>query len=542
MTAITERQIDRIALYGGPDASSTSRLRMQCRTHQRELHEIIAKDVNKLIQSPFFQTQFASFLPPAGSKGHYLNIRITGNALEVQKLQYDESAGTWNPVDSAAVVQLSGEAATSEGLQISQEMISHADEVYQKCVKAHARGHGSLDSRHVSRIDLDDDLDAPLRTRRGRSEELDSDEIDGLYRDLDKLTRRLERLTRRGDSAHSPEWHRLQERIARIEARIRALEDLDMDDDELPVGRPGRRDIDIDARLDRLEEILDGLSKAREPISESAALQRAREESEDLRRKFTDAERARLDAQSQVSDLLRAKAETTSSLIPNETLQTCLELADQLEAASSETTPPAPFLEQFQRLDPRVKDSVFFHTYLLHSPERYEDWDLGKYYFFNEHQHDRDFITTNGARAIAVRNFVLEHLAEKFHTASPSERTAILDIFHRLPEMERNNIYRHLWHIHKPHSSLERSRYGEFAFLSQEGLSATDVQRGRAIANHLQEKLVEHHKMQVDMAIEKCVEDLVAAEEKVQALRIENAQLQSELAAARLALATTHRT
>jgi predicted nucleic acid-binding Zn-ribbon protein len=436
--AATERQIDRIALY----SSSNAALRL-CPTHQRELRQTMARDVRRLVESPFFQTQFSSYLPSSGSNGAHMSI--TRNGLQVQKLQYDNEMDAWDVVDGTAIVELTGDGATNEGLQISQEMISDADHVYQRCLRAHL-ADGTIDSHQVSRIDLEE---GPL-----------------------------------------PASHR-----------------------------------SLTARTPLFEE-----------------WQRAREESSQLRRKLEEAEKTRSDAQSQVEELLRARNTAPATLMDAKLLQTCLALAEQFAAVGTHTEIPGELIDAFNRLDPKVRDSIFFHIYLLNSSERYDDWNLGRYYFFNEHQHGQDFKATNAQRALAIRHFVLEHLAENFETARTFEMaSAAMAVFGLLPTEEKNNVYRHLWHILKPSPREDYYRYGEFAFLSQQGRGATHIQRGRAIANHLQEKLMEHRRGLIDRAVQRLTGELTSVERKAAHFEKEYARVQLELEALQRKLDTASR-
>jgi hypothetical protein len=236
--------------------------------------------------------------------------------------------------------------------------------------------------------------------------------------------------------------------------------------------------------------------------------------------------------QSQVEELLRARNTAPATLMDAKLLQTCLALAEQFAVVGPQTEPPRELMEAFNRLDPKVRDSVFFHIYLLNSSERYDDWNLGRYYFFNEHQHGQDFKATNAQRALAIRHFVLEHLAENFETARTSEMaSAAMAVFGSLPTEEKNNVYRHLWHLLRPSPREDHYRYGEFAFLSQQGKEATHIQRGRAIANHLQEKLMEHRRGLIDRAMQRLTGELASVERKAVHFEKEHARVQLELEA-----------
>ncbi len=146
-----------------------------CCPHQKQLCDAIATNINKLVQSPFFQDKFRALFP-SDHTGTHFNIRLTDHSLIVRLMREDVLDHRLPPESEALTIDLHT-PENEEIIEINKTIIKQADAIYQQCQNEHfqphrttsshsLRDHDTRDLRHVSEDEIRDELDARPRYRR----------------------------------------------------------------------------------------------------------------------------------------------------------------------------------------------------------------------------------------------------------------------------------------------------------------------------------------------------------------------------------------
>ncbi|MBS0653929.1 MAG: hypothetical protein JSR39_10455, partial [Verrucomicrobia bacterium] len=223
-----------------------------CGSHNRELSEEIAGDLDDLVHSHFFQEKFGALFPE-DLAGAHLNMRLKDNSLIVQLMREESSGRRLAPEGEAVVIDLTA-PADEETIEINQTILDKADALFRKCQNGHIRSHRStaapslrdraVDLTRFSNDDLLDELAArrhdtiddlvptPRRTRSASPDRLErrtrgtrenpDDTLRGARQAQLNLQIQAERLSRDSD-ATDEQLIPLYEQIRRLEEQIQRL-------------------------------------------------------------------------------------------------------------------------------------------------------------------------------------------------------------------------------------------------------------------------------------------------------------------------------
>ncbi len=168
-----------------------------------------------------------------------------------------------------------------------------------------------------------------------------------------------------------------------------------------------------------------------------------------------------------------------------EFLSQALSLANTLNADPNNREMTEEDMASFTALPLEIKNKTFFHLYLLEMPEE-KNWKLGEEYFCQQNGHE----SSNEFRAEALRRAVLFYMT--LHLQKNEDKPLeLLATFQELPQEIQWEIHRHTWQLAAPKDTVVDDRYGEYAFLSENGHETTNAIRAEAIHRYLIENAIE---------------------------------------------------
>lgn len=177
---------------------------------------------------------------------------------------------------------------------------------------------------------------------------------------------------------------------------------------------------------------------------------------------------------------------TPNTPLPSmEFLSQALSLANTLDADPNNTEMTEEGKASFTALPLEIQHKTFFHLYLLEMPKE-NNWKLGEEYFCQQNGHE----SPNALRAEALRRAVLFYMT--LHLQKNEDKPLeLLATFQELPQEIQWEIHRHTWQLAAPKDTVVDNRYGEYAFLSENGHETTNAIRAEAIHRYLIENAIE---------------------------------------------------
>jgi hypothetical protein len=187
--------------------------------------------------------------------------------------------------------------------------------------------------------------------------------------------------------------------------------------------------------------------------------------------------------------LVSPSYQTTKSL---DLLTTLIEMANEFEKITDKTDVDRLKQQVIEKAKqaPDLQESIFYNLYILNKkknnlPEptnESERFLLGQYYFADEEYNNVK--TTNLDRALSLRLYVLQEMANHLLVKGKAIEREILKIYELLPQDIKNSVEGHLWQLDGCNKKQD-PLYGFKAFRELEGFTSDTNKKSRALSKTL---------------------------------------------------------
>jgi hypothetical protein len=201
--------------------------------------------------------------------------------------------------------------------------------------------------------------------------------------------------------------------------------------------------------------------------------------------------------QRQTKGIYRARPELSPPTvdISEESYKKMIQIANGLanEQNKNSTTMPSELMEEFNALAEKIRNDIFYQTYLLiGSPQRADAWQIGEKLFRADIS---DLKADNMCRAHAIRHFLIHSLATEFaKTPGKTPPLQLLERFNLLQEDERKATLMQLRYTQqrKGHEDTLEAAHDSFYHLNAR--TATNQERHQALIRALLKRIVEYQR------------------------------------------------
>jgi hypothetical protein len=217
-------------------------------------------------------------------------------------------------------------------------------------------------------------------------------------------------------------------------------------------------------------------------------------------------------------DALKAEIPLPKMDISEKSYNKMIQIANGLVSPENKdsTTMPAELVEEFNALDEKVRNDIFYQAYLLiDSPQSADAWQIGEKFFRGDIS---DLKADNTWRAHAIRHFLIHSLATEFaKTPGETPPVQLLEKFKLLQEEERNATLTQLRYTQqrKGHEDTFSAAYDSFYHLN--GKTATNQERQQALIRALLERIARYQRYASQAQLEQLKACYQEAFERLQA-------------------------
>lgn len=561
-----------------------------CRRHRQELRNAIYDELDDLVNTRLFQSQFKNFLPGSDEEVR-VKIRITGHDIIVQEVnESGRNVGPSQKINLNDIEDLDKQDI-EEAKEINRAILEKADQIYKDHLREFGRGtrspfplsgrtstieRGNRSARSLS--PSPSELRGRTRTqeeqsrsrKRRRHDYERSPSQDTAFEERDRTREnshsydRDSGIRRRGDTRsleqlgeNRSKQNRLEERSTSVSpsrfsenhehmrSRSEYQNNQQLDPVSFPPRSTVRNPLSVETDVAILRSNLNGLKKEAKSNSQIAQkLSKLEEQLKTLEQKIgtpsplgvSDRKIELLEEQLEEvlseNKILKANPSSISAPLVNRYhFDLLIQLIHELSSVdvSGSTHFPDSIKDKFMELPEGIRNAVYYQTYLLVDPkEAVEDpWPIGQRLFQGT---DSTLNMENLSRSHVLRHFLLHSLGSDF--ANAPEKTPppeLLNRFNQLPEEDRDAVLMQLEFIQPKGPDYRGPAH---AFIGSDRLSVTNQERGIAFNRVNLDRVSEyhrHHQRERIAAIQRIFQDAYEKLQSQSSINADAAQLRKEL-------------
>ncbi len=494
---ISASDVNNIHIYNGDKNPHELGL---CQRHRSELSHMVAEKLDELVASKLFQSQFKEFLPsPDSQENVKVKIHIKDREISVQKLD-ERGKGTGNSkkihLDRIGVDR----AEIEEAEAVNQSILKQANKIYQDHLsepKHRKRRAPSLNRRtshyehrrgphrrDASRSHFrNENRPSYYRSERGRrSRSIERHAHRHHYRDHSVSEERHDRPSpsreryehHRGRTYHP---HSASPTLVHRYPGISFETDLHHKKRRKPP-KHTHQNPEPNITPPKIET-----TTLTNPSNPGPNIPLPRTELSPLPKPLTSNE------QPIRNEILSETHLPQLSAITSMDFDRMIHLSRQLSAPDTWGSPHFSdrLREEFIKLPESIRNAIYYETYLLDDPTRYEDpWPIGEKLFLGIKD------AQNLCRANAIEHFLLGTLSIDFANVKEEKvpPPELLRRFGQLSERDKQAVYTRLFFIQPKGPDYLGPAH---AFAGGDRLSVTNRERGKAIQGVIEGKIQEYH-------------------------------------------------